>query len=139
MHALTFPIGIAMPCFHPCFDSTILAEQCTIRPDSVSLQDVAKFCQEGKLVCGTLKKVPPKKVDAHSIVPLQERASYEVLGQTPPGLVLNSSRTSSCGWWVASTQTRRHRGCPAIMWMIRWMILTASSRSRKVRASRKTS
>jgi hypothetical protein len=52
----------------------------------VSLQDVATFCQEGKLAHETLKKVSPTKVDAHSPVPLQEPAPNEVLGQAPPGL-----------------------------------------------------
>jgi hypothetical protein len=89
IHALTFTLGSAM-CFQhvffPAWDSTILNEQHTLRPDSVSLQDVAKFCQEGKLARGTLKKVSPTKVDAHSTIPLQEPAPDEVLEQAPPGL-----------------------------------------------------
>jgi hypothetical protein len=89
MHALIFTIGSAM-CFQnvffPAWDSTILAAQHTLRPDSVSLQEVAKLCQEGKLARGTLKKVSPTKVDAHSTIPLQEPAPDEVLGQAPPGL-----------------------------------------------------
>jgi hypothetical protein len=91
IHALTVTIGSAM-CFQhvffPALDSTILAEQHTLRPDSVSLQDVTKFCQEGKLARRTLKKVSPTKVDAHSTIPLQEPAQDEVLGQAPPGLRL---------------------------------------------------
>jgi hypothetical protein len=75
IHALTFKIGGAM-CFQhiffPAWDSTIAAEQHTLRSDSVSLQEVAEFCQEGKLARGTLKKVSPTKVDAHSTIPLQE-------------------------------------------------------------------
>jgi hypothetical protein len=90
MNALTFTIGSAM-CFQnvffPAWDSTrVVAAQHTLRPDSVSLQEVAKFCQEGKLVRETLKKVSPTKVDAHSTLPLQEPALDEVLGQAPPGL-----------------------------------------------------
>jgi hypothetical protein len=89
MHALTFTIGSAM-CFQnvflPAWNSTIVAAQHTLRPDSVSLQGVAKFCQEGKLARGTLKKVSPTKMDAHSTIPLQEPAPDEVLGQAPPGL-----------------------------------------------------
>jgi hypothetical protein len=49
-------------------------------PGSVSLQDVAKFCQEGKLRRRTLNKVSPTKVDAHSTVPPPEPAPDEVLG-----------------------------------------------------------
>jgi hypothetical protein len=52
---------------------------------SVSLQDVATFCQEGKLQRKTLKKVAPMKVNAHSTVPSPEPAPDEVLGQAPPG------------------------------------------------------
>jgi hypothetical protein len=87
IHALTFTIGGAM-CFQHVFawDSTILAEQHTLRLDSVSLQDVAKICQEGKLARGTLKKVSLTKADAHSTISLQEPAPNEVLGQAPPGL-----------------------------------------------------
>jgi hypothetical protein len=89
MHALTFTIGSAM-CFQnvffPAWDSTIVAAQHTLQPDSVSLQKVAKFCQEGKLARGTLKKVSPMKVDAHSTIPLQDPAPDEVLGQASPGL-----------------------------------------------------
>jgi hypothetical protein len=89
IHAVTVTIGSAI-CFQhiffPAWDSTILAEQHPLRPDSVSLQDVAKFCQEGKLARGTLKKGSPTKVDAHSTIPLQEPAPDEVLGQAPPGL-----------------------------------------------------
>jgi hypothetical protein len=88
IHALTFTISGAM-CFQHVFfsawDSTLVAEQHTLQPDSMSLQDVAKFCQEGKLARGTLKKVSPMKVDAHSTIPLQEPAPDEVLGQAPPG------------------------------------------------------
>jgi hypothetical protein len=89
IHALTFTVGSAM-CFQhtffPAWDSTILGEQHTLRPDSVSLQDVAKFCQHGKLAHGTSKKVSPTKVDAHSTIPLPDSAPNEVLGQAPPGL-----------------------------------------------------
>jgi hypothetical protein len=52
----------------------------------VSLQDVANVCQERKSALGTLKKVLPPKVVAHSMIPLQEPAPNEVLGQAPPGL-----------------------------------------------------
>jgi hypothetical protein len=63
-----------------------VVEPHTLEPDSVSLQDVVKFCQEGKLARGTLKKASPTKVDAHSTTPLQEPTPNEVLGQAPPGL-----------------------------------------------------
>jgi hypothetical protein len=53
---------------------------------SVSLQEVATFCQEGKLRRRTLKKVLPTKVEAHSTVPPPEPAPDEVSGQAPPGL-----------------------------------------------------
>jgi hypothetical protein len=53
---------------------------------SVSLQDVATFCQEGKLRRRTLKKVSPTKVDAQTTVPPPKPAADEVLGQAPPGL-----------------------------------------------------
>jgi hypothetical protein len=53
---------------------------------SVSLQDVAKFCQEGKMQRRMLKKVSPTKVNANSTVPPPEPALDEVLGQAPPGL-----------------------------------------------------
>jgi hypothetical protein len=89
MHALTFTIGSAMcfqHAFFPAWDTTISAEQHTLRPDSVLFQDVAKFCQEDKLARETLKKVSPTKVDAHSTIPLQEPAPNEVLRQAPPGL-----------------------------------------------------
>jgi hypothetical protein len=59
MHALTFTIGSAM-CFHnvffPAWDSPILAMQHTLRPDSVSLREVANFCQEGKLARGDVEE-----------------------------------------------------------------------------------
>jgi hypothetical protein len=89
MHALTFTVGSAMcfqHAFFPAWDSTVVVEPHTLQPDSVSLQDGVRFCQEGKLACGTLKKDSPTKVDAHSTVPLQELAPNEVLGQAPPGL-----------------------------------------------------
>jgi hypothetical protein len=43
-------------------------------PGSVLLQDVATFCQEGKLQRRTLKKVAPMKVNAHSTIPSPEPA-----------------------------------------------------------------
>jgi hypothetical protein len=53
----------------------------------VSLQDVAKFCQEGKMQRTMLKKVlPTTLVNANSTVPPPEPAPDEVLGQAPPGL-----------------------------------------------------
>jgi hypothetical protein len=70
-----------------------VVEPHTLPSDSVLLWNAVKFCQEGKLAHGTLKKVSPTKVDAHTMVPLQEPAPDEVLGQAPPGLEGGLSQT----------------------------------------------